>query len=425
MNGALTAAASMTSIAAEMEPAADQPPVVEVTIPVYNEAHVLRTSIERLHRFLLADFPFSWRIAIVDNASTDGTDDVARELEAELDGVRLHRLERKGRGFALKSAWLASDARVVAYMDVDLSTGLNALLPLVAPILSGHSDLSIGSRLAPGAAVARGPRREFISRCYNAILRAVFLNRFRDAQCGFKAIDTRVAGHLLPEVVDDSWFFDTELLLLAEHNGLRVFEVPVDWVDDPDSRVDVSATAADDLRGVARMARTFLTGGGRVDLGTESRPSLTHDMGRHVVGFGFVGALSTVATLALFLVLRHPLGAVPASIVAFSAITLVNAWANRRFTFGNRTRRDRDNQWFRMFATFVAGVAVSTVALAIAVAADAPLWVECATLLGAWLLMAVVRFHLLRTWVFEVRHSPRAVERTRLAGSRPTQRFPE
>lgn len=403
-----------------MEPAAPNvPPLVDIMIPVYNEAHVLRESIARLHRYLTAELPFSWRITVVDNASTDGTDAVAAEIAAELDGVTLLRLERKGRGLALKTAWLASDARVLTYMDVDLSTGLNALLPLVAPILSGHSDLAIGSRLAPGAAVARGPRREFISRVYNAILRVVFLNRFRDAQCGFKAIDAGVAQRLLPAVVDDTWFFDTELLLLAEHNGLRVFEVPVNWVDDPDSRVDVAQTATDDLRGVARMARTFLGGGGHVDLGAERRQSLTHDMGRHVVGFTFIGVVSTALTLLLFLVLRDPLGPLGANLAAFSAVTLLNSWANQRYSFVGRTRHARRTQWTRMFGTFAAGAVASTAALAIAGTADAPLWVECLTLLAVWLLLAAVRFHLLRTWVFEVRRDPVAVERTRLAGSTP------
>ena len=202
-------------------------------------------------------FPLSWRITIVDNASTDETWATARGLAARVPGVRAVHLGRKGRGLALRSAWLASDARIVAYMDVDLSTDLAALLPLVAPLVSGHSDVAIGSRLAPSSRVARGPKRELISRSYNLILRTVFGTHVRDAQCGFKAVRSDVARRLLPGVVDDAWFFDTELLLLAERNGLRIHEVPVDWVDDPDSRVDVRRTAMDDLRGVWRVARTF------------------------------------------------------------------------------------------------------------------------------------------------------------------------
>ena len=139
-------------------------------------------------------------------------------------------------------------------MDVDLSTDLDALLPLVAPLVSGHSDVAIGSRLAPGSHVARHPKRELISRSYNLILRTLLATRVRDAQCGFKAVRASVARRLLPAVEDDGWFFDTELLLLAERNGLRIHEVPVDWIDDVDSRVKVVSTAIGDLKGTARMA---------------------------------------------------------------------------------------------------------------------------------------------------------------------------
>jgi glycosyltransferase involved in cell wall biosynthesis len=200
--------------------------VLDVVVPVYNEAHVLGASIDRLHTYLTDSFPFTWRITVVDNGppTRRSTSPVADgESSAPCPSPR-----SKGRGLALRDAWTASEALVCAYMDVDLSTGLDALLPLVSPLVTGHSDLAIGSRLAPGATVARGPRREIISRSYNAILRTVFAVRFRDAQCGFKAIRSDIAGLLLPAVGDDGWFFDTELLLLAEHNGLRVHEVPVD-----------------------------------------------------------------------------------------------------------------------------------------------------------------------------------------------------
>ena len=151
--------------------------------------------------------------------------------------------------------WAESDADVVAYMDVDLSTDLDALLPLVAPLVSGHSDLAIGSRLDGRSRVVRGPKREVISRCYNTLLHVVLRTRFHDAQCGFKAGRRTTIQALLPAVQDDGWFFDTELLVAAERAGLRIHEVPVDWVDDPDSRVDVWRTAVDDLKGVWRVLR--------------------------------------------------------------------------------------------------------------------------------------------------------------------------
>ncbi|NUS58179.1 MAG: glycosyltransferase family 2 protein, partial [Streptomycetaceae bacterium] len=232
--------------------------LVEVVVPVYNEQHVLEASVRRLHRYLVENLPYPFRITVADNASTDGTWAVAARLERELTGVRAVHLDVKGRGRALRAVWSTSDADVVSYMDVDLSTDLNAFLPLVAPLLSGHSDLAIGTRLARGSAVARGPKREFISRTYNLLLRTTMAARFSDAQCGFKAARTEVVQALLPRVQDEEWFFDTELLLLAERSGLRIHEVPVDWIDDPDSRVDIVKTAKADLKGMWRVAKASL-----------------------------------------------------------------------------------------------------------------------------------------------------------------------
>ncbi|MFJ2604095.1 glycosyltransferase [Streptomyces sp. NPDC087425] len=233
---------------------------VEVVVPVYNEAHVLADSVGRLHAYLEESFPFPFRITVADNASTDGTWEVARDLTLRLPHTHAVRLDQKGRGRALKHVWSASTADVVAYMDVDLSTGLEGFLPLVAPLLSGHSDLAIGSRLHRQAAVVRGPKREFVSRSYNLLLRLGLAARFSDAQCGFKAVRTHVFRALAPHIEDTAWFFDTELLVLAQRNKLRVHEVPVDWTDDPDSRVDIVRTAVDDLKGMARLLRATATG---------------------------------------------------------------------------------------------------------------------------------------------------------------------
>lgn len=229
-------------------------PLLEVVVPVHDEERALPRAVARLTEHL-ATLPWSWRVTIVDNASTDTTPQVAARLAATYPGVRHRRLEAKGRGLALKAAWGASDATVLAYMDVDLSTDLRALLPLVAPLVSGHSDLAVGSRLSPTSRVRRGPKREVVSRGYNLLLRHALHVRFRDAQCGFKGVRADAAAALLPHVADDSWFFDTELLVLAERAGLRIHEVPVDWVDDPDSRVDIVRTAVEDLHGIRRLRR--------------------------------------------------------------------------------------------------------------------------------------------------------------------------
>jgi glycosyltransferase involved in cell wall biosynthesis len=222
-------------------------PALDLVIPVHNEERDLEPCVRHLHAYLTEQFPYRFRITIADNASTDGTLAVATALEAELPEVTTIHLLHKGRGRALHSVWSGSDAAVLAYMDVDLSTDLAALSPLVAAVLSGHSDLAIGSRLARGAQVVRGPKRELISRGYNLLLRGTLAARFTDAQCGFKAIRADVARQLLPHVGDTGWFFDTELLVIAQRAGLRIHEVPVDWVDDPDSRVVIVATALADL----------------------------------------------------------------------------------------------------------------------------------------------------------------------------------
>jgi glycosyltransferase involved in cell wall biosynthesis len=228
-------------------------PQVDIVVPVKNEERDLAPSVTRLVAYLRNAFPFTARVTIADNGSTDGTWPEACALAARFPEVRAVHLDQSGRGRALHQIWSASDAEVLAYMDVDLSTDLNALLPLVAPLLSGHSGIAIGTRLARGSRVTRGPKREIISRCYNFLLRFTLRARFSDAQCGFKAIRACQARELLPLVEDRGWFFDTELLVLAERAGLRIHEVPVDWVDDADSRVNIVDTALRDLRGVARV----------------------------------------------------------------------------------------------------------------------------------------------------------------------------
>src|SRR5579863_7677886 len=235
-------------------------PQVDIVVPVRNEERDLAASVRRLVSYVREGFPFTARVTIADNGSTDGTWAIADRLAREFDEVRAVRMEQPGRGRALRAVWSQSDAEVLAYMDVDLSTDLNALLPLVAPLLSGHSDLAIGSRLARGSRVIRGPKREVISRCYNMLLRACLGARFSDAQCGFKAMRRERARALLPLTRDTGWFFDTELLVLAERAGLRIHEVPVDWIDDLDSRVDIMATAVADLHGMLRLGRGFARG---------------------------------------------------------------------------------------------------------------------------------------------------------------------
>ncbi len=393
-------------------------PDVEIVVPVHNEEAGLAASIERLYAYLTQDFPFSWRVTVVDNASTDATWAIATRLQRELPGVRAVLLPDKGRGGALRTVWSASDARVLAYMDVDLSTDLAALSPLVAPLLSGHSDLAIGSRLTRSARVVRGPKRELISRAYNTILHATLATRFSDAQCGFKAIRADRARELLPLVEDTGWFFDTELLVLAERAGLRIHEVPVDWTDDPDSRVDIVATAVADLRGVGRLARGLATGSIPVGSlqerlgrgpGTDARAGEA-GFTTQVLRFAAVGVASTLAYLVLYLMLRLAVPAQAANAVALLVTAVANTAANRRYTFEVRGPGSALAHQAKGLAAFLAALALTSGSLTALhhLAPQAPRAVEVAVLVLANLAATVLRFLLLRHWVFG-----RALRRTR------------
>src|SRR6266571_571736 len=268
-------------------------PTVEVVVPVYNEERDLERCVRRLHAYLCSSFPFDYQVTIADNASTDGTWPLAQRLAGELEHVRAVRLDQKGRGRALRTVWGASPAAVLAYMDVDLSTGLEALLPL------------------------------------------------------------------------------------AERSGLRIHEVPVDWVDDPDSRVDLLTTAVADLRGIARLSRDL-------------------------VSFAFVGVASTLAYLVLYLALRAPLGAQGANGAALLATAVANTAANRRWTFSVRGAVGALRHQLQGLAVFAFALALTAGALGAmhAAAPRASRALEVTVLVMANLVAAFVRFLLLRDWVF-------------------------
>jgi putative flippase GtrA len=282
----------------------------------------------------------------------------------------------------LRAAWSASPAQVVAYMDVDLSTDLRGLLPLVAPLLSGHSDLAIGTRLAHGSRVVRGPRREVISRGYNAILHAALRARFSDAQCGFKAMRAELVPELVGAVRDDGWFFDTELLVLAQRRGLRIHEVPVDWVDDPDSRVDIVSTAIDDLRGVARLMAAS-----------------------PVARFLAIGVVSTLAYALLYL-------AGASNVLALAITAVGNTAANRRLTFGVKGRAGLLRQQALGAVVFLLTLALTTGALDLlhALAGHPARAVEALVIAVASVCATVTRYVGLRA-VFAPRRSPASLNR--------------
>jgi putative flippase GtrA len=354
-------------------------PRIDIVVPVYNEQSALERSVRRLHAFLTTELPFDWRIIVTDNASTDATPGIARALALELPHVTVMRLEAKGRGRALRRAWTDSDADVLAYMDVDLSTDLRALLPLVASLISGHSEVAIGSRLSAGSRVTRGGKREFISRSYNHLLQLVLRARFSDAQCGFKALRADAARELLPLVEDEGWFFDTELLVLAQRRGMRIHEVAVDWIDDPDSRVDILSTALTDLRGVARLR-----------------------LATPWVRFALIGLISTLVYAVLYVMLRPGLGPGAANAVALAVTAVANTQANRRWTFGLRGRVGLLRQHCAGALVFLLALGLTDGALELLLAVDRrpgrPL--EVFVLVAASAFATITRFIALRSWVF-------------------------
>lgn len=409
---------TVTSTQDRTEPSPDAP-VLDIVIPVYNEAHTIVPCAETLRAYLDAALGIPARITIADNASTDSTLTVAEGLATRLDGVRVVHLDAKGRGRALRRVWAESDARVLVYMDVDLSTDLNALHPLVAPLLSGHSDIAIGTRLGRGANVVRGPKREFISRGYNLLLHAALRARFSDAQCGFKAIRTDVARELLPLVEDGEWFFDTELLVLAERAGLRIHEVPVDWTDDPDSRVDIADTVRKDLKGVYRVGRALAAGALPLDdvrraLGREE-PQLA-GVPRNMIGqlarFAAVGVASTIAYAALYLLLHSLLGAQGANFAALLITAVGNIAANRSFTFGVRGREGAARHHLQGLVVFLLTWALTAGSLTALVhlAPDASRGLQLAVLVVANLVATVTRFLGLRL-IFRAATAERAGRR--------------
>ncbi len=376
---------------------------VDIVVPVRNEEHDLAPSVRRLVGYLRERFPFSARITIADNGSTDATWAIATRLARELPEVRAVHMELPGRGRALRAIWSDSDAEVLAYMDVDLSTDLNALLPLVAPLLSGHSDLAIGTRLARGSRVIRGPKRELISRSYNMLLRTLMGARFSDAQCGFKAIRRDQARALLPLTQDTGWFFDTELLVLAERAGLRIHEIPVDWVDDLDSRVDIIATALADLRGMARLGVGFARGSIQVpQLRGPVRAGGRHarDLPLQIARFTVIGVASTIAYVVLFLLLRTIVSAQAANVVSLLVTAVANTAANRRLTFGISGRSNAARHQVKGLIAVGIGLALTSGALAALASAHPGRLAEVSVLIAANLVATVIRFLLYRHWVF-------------------------
>ena len=390
---------------------------IEVVIPVYNEQASLGPCVHRLHAYLSYAISNPFVITIANNASVDDTAKVAEDLAELFDEVRVHHLALKGRGRALNQVWSESEADVLVYMDVDLSTDLSGLLPLISPLLSGHSDIAIGSRLARGSRVIRGAKREFISRSYNALLRVSLGVRFTDAQCGFKAMTKAAASQLLPLVQDTEWFFDTELLVIGERAGMRIYEVPVDWVDDPDSRVNIMSTAMGDIKGILRLIKSFTRGQIPLDqiygaLGEDgvlspvivAKDPVAPSLFRQVVRFGTIGVLSTISYILIFIGLSPLVGAQGANLAALLITAVGNTAANRRFTFGISGRNRRLVHQGQGVAVFLAALILTSGSLALYHQLGFTNQVaELLVLVVANLCATLFRFVALKHWVFRAR----------------------
>jgi glycosyltransferase involved in cell wall biosynthesis len=318
-----------------------------IMLPVYNEAPTLKRSIASLQPFLSDPILTSnaqVKVVLVDNASTDDTSQIGAELADEYDNVEYLRLEHKGRGYALKTAWLQSDADVVAYMDIDLSTSLAHLNDLVLPLLNDEADIVFGSRLSKNSSVTgRSLTREVLSRGYNKLLKFFMAADFKDAQCGFKAIRRDVFEKLAPNIKDKEWFFDTELLLQSEYNKYRMLELPVVWVDDPDSKVKLARTVRADLKGMARVYR-------------KEKPYAPF---HRLFSFGVIGLITTVGYGVMYYLLTRVLHPQLAILLTLSAMTLINVSLNRHFTYRKTTSADISIHYIVGVTAFLLSWAIS------------------------------------------------------------------
>lgn len=339
--------------------------MIDVAVPVHNDADALNACVARLHGHLAESLPLPWRITIVDSASTDGTWQSAQDLAERFSGVTAMRLEAEGRGRAVRAAWGASAAPVLAYVDVQLSTDLNAFLPLVAPLLSGHSDVAVGSRFSRGARVTHAAGRGRNSRAYGRVLALTLGTGVRDTQCGFKAVRADVARLLLPAVKDNAWFFDTELLVLAERLGLRIAELPVDWTGSPDAPAGGRPLRRHHLRGMWRLAKPLWLRRVNVELGGSVPRRRPVGKGHAVFRFLRIAMCCAALYLAVFLALQPAVGAYWANGLTLTVVTLVCGGANRRYGHGSRAYVTSRYRWVKTTAGFVGSLAGTTAVLKI------------------------------------------------------------
>jgi glycosyltransferase involved in cell wall biosynthesis len=212
-------------------------------VPVYNEEAVLWASITTLQHYFSKHIKGDWLIVIANNASTDTTLKIAKQLSKKLPGVRYEHMDFKGRGNALKYVWRKYNAAVYGYCDVDLATDISDIKTLIDSIKDG-ADIAIGNRYITGSGTKRTFKRLIFSKIYIWMVRVFFKTAISDFQCGFKAVSGKVQKTLLPNVLDKGWFFDTELLLKAEQEKqFKISQIPVRWRENDESKVRLIHTS--------------------------------------------------------------------------------------------------------------------------------------------------------------------------------------
>lgn len=301
----------------------NHPPTILLVIPIYNEEANITRAVAETINYLETQTVYSYKVLVTDNASTDNSPQIVKNLIKKYPQLSYLRLPEKGRGLALKEAWEQSEEDIVAYMDVDLSSPLEYLPQILDPIINNEADITFGSRLKkPGKAIGRTLKREVTSRVYNRLLQFMLGAKFKDAQCGFKAVRKTTFLEIADQIQNTTWYFDSEMLLLAQYKNYRLQEIPIIWTDDPHSTVKIISTANDNLHHMWRMFKTY-------------KP---HSLLYILWWFLFIGGLSTIATLILYSLLRFIVDPQIANIIALTITTIANTVANKRISFRNANK---------------------------------------------------------------------------------------
>ena len=352
-------------------------PKLLLMLPIYNEEEQLESSMRTVFDYATKNLSeYDWRVHVGDNASKDKSKEIYTKLHNENPTRFTFRtLDKKGRGLNLRDSWLKEEYDIAIYMDVDLSSDINAVKNMVDQIRDRKADLSVGSRLLPASKViGRKLLREITSRGYVFIIKTLASTKISDFQCGFKAISKELALKIVPEVEDNTWYFDTELILLTEKSGYKVYECPVRWTDDPGSTVKVWKTATDDLKGLYRTLKQkkWL----RLAINEEVKKKYKSTLFDFLIQFSkffFIGGVSLLINWGVMLLTQrvihmevvfsigdtqikdYMIGAV----LGFIVSAIANYFLNKKFTFNNKLKA-YGKQMTKFFMVSIIGLILNT-----------------------------------------------------------------